>query len=670
MEENTAMDAKRREDESRRMTIIHELHRQGPAWKRFLQSVLLLLFLGSISICAQSVPPRPDTSLPSPIGFAGRIDIYGQAADRRGLYQEIPDDYVRADLRPTILFHGVPFTLSVQGTTEQEAFRQNINSVAFELDYSRLEGALIDRLYSKIGELEAASGIGEARSMAESGIGDVTGGISDAERTIEELQELADPEVLREEGLSKAIGALDKFGLVQGAERFFANFPALGVGVIYPRYTDLTLKGVPLNGGIIEWNPNGGFFLGGLYGRTRRAIPDPRIPDSLQPTPAFEQVMYGGRIGYGRKTGSRALVTLLHAQDDPASLPDGEFGTPRSPRSNWILGLDLGVPVIPNVWKLEAEVVGSMTTDDRESPQFDSSQVPAFVLETLDPNISTSIDYALKGGTTFRIASTQTRGRAEFRYIGPGYTTLGAPRLRNDLMSIDTRLDQLLMKKRLRLSGFFRREQDNIASLLKSGVTTMTAWGISGSFSPPSWPTFRAEIAPYAQNYRNNETGEELDFSMLTAGAGILHRFKWLAGPALGSLTLRRTAGTSPDSTVSYSLNLIDLRGTISPLSGFFIDLGGYYSIPDNIAERGNGVGIDAALGVTFLGSWYASAGVGWSDEELVARRTDFRLGLSIPIWRYGSFDIRAERTDFEDRAGFETDFQETLVLGGVNVQW
>lgn len=631
-----------------------------------------LLLLGCSIVFAQpaSAPPPDSASLPSPFRFAGRIDIYGQAADRRGLFQEVPDDYVRADLRPTLMFYGVPFTLSVQGTTEQESVRQNMNSVAFELDYSRLEGALIDRLYAKIGELEAASGIADARTAIESGIGDLTGTVSEAERTIEELRDLTDPDMLREEGMTRAIGALEKFGLVQGAERFFANFPALGVGVIYPRYTDLTLKGVPLNGGILEWNPNGGFFIGGLYGRTRRAIPDPRIPDSLLPAPSFEQEMIGGRIGYGRKTGNRALLTVLRAQDDPASLPDGEFGTPRSPKSNWVLGLDLGVPIIPNAWKLEAEIAGSMTTNDREAPNFDSNDVPGVVQGTVDPNISSSIDYALKAGTSFKIASTDTRGRGEFRYIGPGYATLGAPRLRNDLMSVDTRVDQLFAKKRVRMSGFFRREQDNIASLLKSGVTTMTAWGLSGSVSPVSWPTFRAEIAPYTQHYRNNETGEELDFSMLTAGAGVTHRFKWLAGPAIGSLSLRRTAGTSPDSTVSYSLSMIDLRGTISPLRGLFLDLGGYYSIPDNIAERGNGVGVDGAVGVSFLGAWYASAGVGWSDEERVAKRMDIRLGLSIPLWAYGSFDIRAERSVYEDLAGFGTDFTENLLLGGISVSW
>lgn len=630
-------------------------------------AVLLLI---SSALSAQPAVPPDTAALPSPIRFAGRFDIYGQAADRRGQFQEVPDDYVRADLRPTLLFYGVPFTLSVQGTTEQDAVRQNINSVAFELDYSKLEGALIDRLYTKIGELEAASGVSDVRSGIESGVGDITGAVSDAEKTIEELRELADPDALREEGMSRAIEALGKFGLVQGAERFFANFPALGVGVIYPRYTDFTLKGVPLNGGILEWNPNGGFFIGGMYGRTRRAIPDPRIPDSLLPTPSFEQQMVGGRIGYGRKTGNRALLTVLHAQDDPASLPDGEFGTPRSPQSNWVLDLDLGVPIIPNAWKIEAELAGSMTTGDRESPNFDSNDVPGVVQQTFEPNISTSIDYAFKGGTSFKIASTQTRGKAEFRYIGPGYATLGAPRLRNDLMSVDGRLDQSLAKKRVRLSGFFRREQDNIASLLKSGVTTITAWGASGSVSPTSWPTFRAEIAPYSQHYRNNETGEELDFSMLTAGAGVTHRFKWLAGPAIGSLSLRRTAGTSPDSTVSYSLNMVDLRGTISPVRGLFLDVGGYYSIPDNVAERGNGIGLDGALGVSFLGSWYASAGVGWSDEQKVARRVDFRVGLSIPVWSGGTFDIRAERSVYDDLAGFGTDFQETILLGGISLSW
>ena len=112
--------------------------------------------------------------------------------------------------------------------------------MSLDLDYQKLEGTLLGRAYDKIGELEELKTLSETMGGVEHLRDSLTGAASSAMRDLDQLKNLDDIEKIKERALSESLEKLDELGLVGSSEKFFANFPALSVGVTYPNYTPLT----------------------------------------------------------------------------------------------------------------------------------------------------------------------------------------------------------------------------------------------------------------------------------------------------------------------------------------------------------------------------------------------------------------------------------------------
>jgi hypothetical protein len=80
------------------------------------------------------------------------------------------------------------------------------------------------------------------------------------------------------------------------------------------------------------------------------------------------------------------------------------------------------------VWKWEAS--GSVYTRDMQADEFNSDEIPSFVSQVFTPRLSTSASYA--GTTTLNLTLSQFNAKAGYRYISPGYTSLGLPASTND----------------------------------------------------------------------------------------------------------------------------------------------------------------------------------------------------------------------------------------------
>ncbi|MEO0108978.1 MAG: hypothetical protein ABIK62_07420, partial [candidate division WOR-3 bacterium] len=143
--------------------------------------------------------------------------------------------------------------------------------------------------------------------------------------------------------------ALNKFRLSLGSRELLRTLlqrpdfglvlPSLELGTSCPNYSELTLSGVPVNGLAFELEPWSG-YLAGAVGRTQRAAVGS----------AYARMLYAGRLGVGKQTGSHCYLTLLHARDDSASIPP-VFARPDSavdsleitkPQENYLAGLELG----------------------------------------------------------------------------------------------------------------------------------------------------------------------------------------------------------------------------------------------------------------------------------------------------------------------------------------
>jgi hypothetical protein len=133
-------------------------------------------------------------------------------------------------------------------------------------------------------------------------------------------------------------------------------------------------------------------------------------------------------------------------------------------------------------------------------------KVPAFLVDAVQPNISTSADYAYAFSTKLNLKTTTVTGA--YKWIGPGYFTLGNPMLVNDRQTIEGRIDQAMLKRKLSVAAYYKRFEDNLINW-KQGTTISNAYGVIVKLTLQKAPYFQVSYTP-----NNQETsGENISIS-------------------------------------------------------------------------------------------------------------------------------------------------------------
>jgi hypothetical protein len=638
----------------------------------------LLAILAAGTACAQPA----DTSAvpePPPAGgetgrdfiFSGSASVYGQHANRQGSYQQTPADFVRTELAPTFSFYNVPFTVNVLLSTEQSSVRQNINSISLDFNYHKLEGMLMERAYNKVSEIEELKQLSDAAGDVDR-LRDSLATLGEEKlRDLDRLKDYADIEKLKDQALSQSLDKLDELGLVSASEKFFANFPAFGVGVTYPNYSQLTLDQVPVTGGNIEWNP-GKFYIALAGGKTQRAISVPSstlFTDSVVADPAYTRTLFAGRIGYGKKDGGHVILTGLYAKDDESSLPIDSAGAPLRPRSNYVLGIDATIPIVEDYVLVQGEAAGSMLTGDISAADINQNDIPDWIRKTFDPNISSLLDYAFMIRATIRVPESDTRITGSYRQVGPVFFSLGVPALRNDNLRWDARVEQKFDQRRITATLFARRDADGIVPNFKTAPSSVQSYGVGLGLNFPHYPYLRVEYSPYQQHYTSGDLAIENTTSLLSATSGYYYR--------IGSLNASTTLIYSSQNSSTY-LGLSDYGvSTITASQSLAFDiplaLGASLSTSQLRAAGDTStriLSLDLSGSYTAFNIWSSSAGFTLADQGDAGNNVGFFVGSSIAIDRYGVFELRAEKNVYRNLLQNLSNFNEFLLTASFTSTW
>ena len=452
-----------------------------------------VFLLSSVALNAQEEEPESISS--STFDLTGTSSVETQYADQQGVGQDIPSRYARWQLTPTVILFDIPFTGSLLLSTEQSRGRQSINSfnLSFSLDQDQLQERLRQRLIDRVASAAFGSTIDDVESLTsvEEALNDPSR-LADIDRlrekvvsgaaTTEEAEELrakqAEMESLREKyeslkGIREKVGdaedlrdmaetrypsedlydpdnlrgALTELDMLSGVERFLYNFPRFGVGVNYPYYSPYTINGIAVNGADIVFNP-GKFYLATTIGTAQRDVPEALANDSTYI--AFDRTIYAGRIGYGRVGEGHAILTVMYAGDrDSSVIVDTTTGFYLAPQENWVLGLEVDIPVVPEIFMIKGEIAGSLLSGDLSSPEVETSaslDAPDWLNDLVKFRTSSFFDYSFSVEPRLTIPTTNTKLKGSLERIGPGYVTLGIPYLRNDLIRYEGEIEQKIIK--------------------------------------------------------------------------------------------------------------------------------------------------------------------------------------------------------------------------------
>ena len=665
-------------------------------------SRLLLALIGALTLApalllAQADSTRADstevtpavfdstwTHSAEPYVFSGTARISGQIADRTGSYQLVPNNFARFEITPTLAIYGAPFSAWLLVSTENSTARQRLNSVAFGFDYYKLQGDLLKRAYDKVADLEELKALEEVEGGIEHLRDSLTAiGAAGEEklRDLERLKDMSSYEALRDRAISESMSQLESLGLVSETESFFMDFPSLELGVTYPSYSELTVRGVPVTGGNVEYNP-GNFYVAASGGRSQGFVPLPGAPNLFrssevgQPEPSYERSMAAGRLGYGRKEGGHIFVTALYAIDDEASPLDESLLSdtsiaPLSPKANYLLGLDGRVSLADDQMQLGAEVATSVLTGDIGSSGVQNEDIPSFIVNLVNPTISTFVDYSYKVTSQISIHETDTKINANVKMVGPGYISLGAPTLRNDLFSYEARLDQRLLRRQITLSGFYRHQGDNLIGW-KPSTTTVGAWGAGVALNFRMLPYLRLSYSPYSQKneFTNDTFNVNSETKVLNALAGYSYRTGQINNSSNVSYSLQQSLSTGLSET-EYSVGTLSVNHTtffpfnLSVTGG--LGLSNLKSGPDFSSQI-----LSAEVGAAYTLSEVLtfSAGVSLANETDVDDRIGFFGGGSVALWGYGVLDISAEQNRYSNILQNDNNFDELIFRAMLTTQW
>ncbi|MDX1671038.1 MAG: hypothetical protein R3211_01755 [Balneolaceae bacterium] len=246
------------------------------------------------------------------------------------------------------------------------------------------------------------------------------------------------------------------------------------IGDFSETFSKYTLDGITIRGGGVNLRPGDGVFrFSAVAGRSKRSVRGGAQNKS------YNRTIYGGKIGVGKENASHIDLILVRAKDDLNSLPpdtslvttDSLFadttvvGNPPSnpfaitPQENIVGGISWRLDLAEAIsW--ESEVTGSIFTKDlRSSPiEPDRLDIPGVVESFYTPRFSSSADFVVDSRVSLRLSKFS--GSFGYKWIGPGYTSLGTAYLINDQQAFNTNLSFRLSSTRISVN--YTRQNDNL----------------------------------------------------------------------------------------------------------------------------------------------------------------------------------------------------------------
>lgn len=233
------------------------------------------------------------------------------------------------------------------------------------------------------------------------------------------------------------------------------NWGDAHIGDFTETFSPYTLSGITIRGGGINLRPSGGNIrLSLVGGRTQRAV------SGGAGNKSYERRIWGARLGIGKPSGSHLDLVVVKARDKVGSLPpDSVLVNPDSlladtsvignvqsanpyvvtPQENLVGGIQWQLNVIPQKLTWESEVSGSFHTRDlrSETIEFSELNAPDIVEGLYTPRFSSTADFVVDSKMNMNLQRLNlTTG---FKWIGPGYTSLGTSYLINDQQSFNAR---------------------------------------------------------------------------------------------------------------------------------------------------------------------------------------------------------------------------------------
>lgn len=519
----------------------------------------------------------------SPFKFSGSYNVSGKFTDRQKTGSQVPRNLLSIQFDPTLSIYGLPFTLNLYYDTQQQDFKQNINSAALLFDPKKLK----DYVQSK---------------------------------TEEKGKEIAN----------------NSFSSVL---KFFSNFNTLGIGEMYPGYSKYILNGTKVTGLDLEYN-QGLLYLAVTGLKNLDAI------DSVN----FARKLWAAKLGIGGKDNSHFHITMMKAKDNLNSLDLNDtlkVTSKMSPMENVIVGTDGKIKLMKDRISIKGEFSGSVITDDLRAPDLISDDIPGIAKDLISIKMGTHYDLMYNIESIINIPESNTKLKGGYKYIGLGYSSLGAPSITNGLKGFNIGIDQYLADKKinLKLSTEFLKSEKTLMD--KSKID----FGLSMFFDEA--PYLIINYTPYSE--KNNEAIDSLKIEnsasvfSLTTGINIPVK-KYTLGTMI---SLSSQSNKSKKRAGDFTIYNFLFNETISfeyPLSiSAGMNITAINSVLPDYLSSANTYSYDLSSSLTLFEEWNNTLAFSYQKTSGLNSNIVMSLSSSLPVYNLGNLSVNIMKNFYRE---------------------
>lgn len=277
----------------------------------------------------------------------------------------------------------------------------------------------------------------------------------------------------------------------------------LYVGNTSMTFSNYTLAGHVFNGVGTELSP-GKWKMAAMYGTLLRASPfDVAVPESYNHA-SFERKGYGVKAAYDDKGNSYGM-TVFRAKDEASSIPFIPDDATLSPQENRAIAGTVKQNITQRIFA-EAEYSLSFLTRDTRSLEDSTRQKNTDIKST--ENVQQF--GAIQAGLGYRgdFYTLQLR----YERVDPGYTTLGAYNVINDMRNITVAPSAQLFSGKVNVAANAGVQKNNLDNSKASSTQRLVGslnvsfapnekWSVNGGYSNFSnYTRVRPQVDPYFKN--------------------------------------------------------------------------------------------------------------------------------------------------------------------------
>ena len=450
-----------------------------------------------------------------------------------------------------------------------------------------------------------------------------SGQLAEMKNRVQEVPNLSDPSALRRQ--------MRQFGLLEGMNRWLFGIDELAIGTSFPVYSPLTMQGLQVTGGHLAWNP-GPVYLAVTKGKAQTAYLNTFMPLDSR----FEQDVIGGRIGVGKIYRNHLAATALRFTDDARTL-QLPANTERFATQTTVASTDFELSLgRKRQFEWIGEVAGLLfNRNKKDASRLNLKEISNHLPTWLEPNLSTSADFAWNSRIHLNLFNQHTRITAATRFVGPGFIQPGTPGLRNDILMYEGRLEQHLFRNQLQLGGAYQIESDNFSG--GKGYLTLRNQ-ISGEIG------LRIKHLPNlnVQYMHSLQQNDLLDYAADVLSASLAQ--PWRIGKKTRANThlqfLRFSNAIDSLTAAQYTANYYYLNQLFSFRRGIAVNAGAQLTQTSTASGTTLQQIFQAMLSSRFLKKGTFGAGITLANSKEIDQKLGGQLQFQLALNQFLSFDM------------------------------